>query len=289
MLRVSVSFLILATFLLVGTPATAAAQDGSDDVTWRNTSEISYLLSGGNSVASTLGLRNGLRRTTARGALRVDLNALRTESVRISRFAVGSSPESFSVEEERERERTAERYGVSTRYDLNLSERFYTFAGATWNRNTFAGFRGRSVIVAGAGNQWGAGTDWEVKVGYGLTYTQQTDVTPDPDRASSFAGLQLTLDYAHELRDGIEAEVKWVVDGNARETSDVRGDLTHSLTSSLTDRLALKTTLQLHVDADPPVEALALRLPGGEPAGTNVLVPLRKVDHSLSLSLVITF
>jgi len=283
-----VAALLLAVGLLAPAPPDLAAQDAST-VEWRNTTELSYLLSGGNSGASTLGLRNGLRRTAERGAFRLDLNALRTDAVRISRVAVGTSQDDFEVEEDRDRERTAERYGVQTRYDLNLSERFFAFAGAGWDRNTFAGFESRTVIVTGAGNQWGQGTDWGLKVGYGLTYTVQNDVTPDPDRASSFAGLRATLDYVHELTESTGAEVKWVIDGNARETSDVRGDLTHSLTSTLSERLALKTTLQLLIDADPPLQSIPLTLPGGESAGTSVLTPLRRLDHSLSVALVVTF
>jgi putative salt-induced outer membrane protein YdiY len=287
-LSVSLGALLAAVLIAPGLPAPLAAQDAAT-VEWRNTTEFSYLLSGGNSGASTLGLRHGLRRTDDRGAFRLDLNALRTDAVRISRVAVGTSQDNFEVEEDRERERTAERFGVETRYDLNLSERFFAFAGAGWNRNTFAGFESRTVIVTGAGNQWGQGSDWELKVGYGLTYTVQDDVTPDPDRASSFAGLRATLDYTHELTESTGAEVKWVLDGNARETSDVRGDLTHTLTSTLSERLALKTTLQLLVDAEPPLQSLPLTLPNGEPAGTSVLTPLRRLDHSLSVALVVTF
>lgn len=279
--------LVLIAVILVPAPLWGQVNT-AEEVTWRNAAEITFLMDGGNSEASTLGLRNSLRRTGPSGELRVDMTSLRTDATRITRQAVGTSAEEFRVEELRETERSAERYSVQTRYDQNLSERLFAFGGVGWERNTFAGFNHRTVAVAGAGSQWGQGRDWQLKVGSGLTYTVQRDVTPDPDRDDSFAGLRLTMDYAHDLTPGTELELRWVVDGNAQEPSDVRGDLVQAVSASLTNRLALKTTLQLRLDNEPPVESLPLITPGGAPTEQEVLAPLGRMDHSLSVALVIT-
>jgi putative salt-induced outer membrane protein YdiY len=282
--------LVAAGFALCLAPAGGLlAQTADDDgPRWRNTSELSFLMTGGNSVASTLGIRNTLRRTHGPSEFRLDVAGLRTDATRLDRFAVGTSPDDFRVEEDRDRERTAERYGVEGRYDRELSEAFFLFGGVGWARNTFAGFNHRTVASAGAGNRWRSPDVWEVKVGYGLTYTVQRDVTPDPERDDSFAGLRATLEYEHALGSNAEFALKWVVDGNAQEFSDVRGDLAQSVSASLTDRLSMKTTLQLQVDNDPPVESLELRAPTGDPTGERVLTPLGRVDHSLSVALVVT-
>lgn len=278
----------MSAFFLAPAGGLLAQAPDEDGPQWRNTSELSFLMTGGNSVASTLGLRNTLRRSHGPSQFRLDVTGLRTDATRLERFAVGTSPDDFRVEEDRDRERTAERYGVEGRYDRELGEAFFLFGGVGWARNTFAGFNHRTVVSAGAGSRWRRPDAWEVKLGYGLTYTLQRDVTPDPDRADSFAGLRATLEYEHVLSPSAEFALKWVVDGNAQEFSDVRGDLTQAVSASLTDRLSLKTTLQFLVDNDPPVESLELRAPTGEPIGENVLAPLGRVDHSLSVALVVT-
>jgi putative salt-induced outer membrane protein YdiY len=281
----------LCSGLVLSAPDPLSAQDpgGETGVTWRNTSELSYLLTGGNSSANTLGLRNALRRRSATGEFRMDLSVRRTETTRVSRTAVGASPDDFEVSEERDSERTAERYAVDGRYDRNLGEHFFAFAGLGWERNEFAGFNHRTVAVTGAGNQWsGSDGDWELKVGYGVTYTVRRDVVPDPSRDDSFAGLRLTLDHAHELTESTDLELKWVADGNLQETSELRADLTQGVSTALSDRLALKTTLQLLWDNDPPLESLPLVAPDGTPLGQQVRVPLGRVDHTISVALVIT-
>jgi putative salt-induced outer membrane protein YdiY len=281
------------TFLLLGLavafllPFEAAAQD-EEAPRWRNTAEISYLVSGGNSAASTLGVRNTLRRTANRGEFRGDFSLLRTDATRSSRFAVGT-PESFEVQEDRETERTAERYSAEARYDLNLSPRTFASGSAGWQRNTFAGFRGRTVLALGGGTRWSSPDRWDLKLGAGVTYTFQTDVDPEPNGDNRFGGVRVTLDHERQLTTGTSFELKWVVDANAEDTKDVRGDLSQSVSANLTSRLALKTTLQLLADNDPPLIRIPLQEPAGTDTGETVRVPLRKLDRMLSVALVVTF
>ncbi len=280
-----------ALLLLVGLaiPEWAAAQssEGRDNPRWRNASEITFILDGGNSAASTLGLRNTLRRTGSRTQLRVEATALRTDATRITRRAVGT-PDDFRVEEDRDTERSAERYSLRTRIDRTLTPRTFAFSGVGGEQNTFAGFNHRTVTSAGAGAQWGEEDVWELKVGTGLTYTVRRDVTPDPARDRSFAGLQVTMDYDRQLGEETEIEFRWVVDGNAREFSEVRGNLKQALTTTLTSRLALKTTLELLLENEPPSESIPLVAPGGNGSDETVRVPLRRMDYGLSVALVIT-
>jgi putative salt-induced outer membrane protein YdiY len=281
-----VALALAAAALVAGLPAAASAQDAAASP-WRNQAEFSLVATGGNASTSTVGLRNTLRRALDRGELRFDVGALRTDAARVERRAVGTES-SFQVERESETERTAERYTAQGRFDLNLSERTFGYTSAGWERNTFAGFNARTVLALGAGTRWERSEAWELKVGAALTYTFQDDVDPDPDRADRFAGLRGTLDHQHRLTTGTSLELKWVVDANAREWSDVRGDLSQSVSASLSDRLALKTTLQLLVDNDPPLRRVPLFTPGGEDTGATVLTPLRKMDRSLSVALVVT-
>ena len=256
---------------------------------WSNVTELSFLLSGGNAGASSLGLRNSLRRVAPDGEFRVDLTALRTDAIRSQRTAEGAGPDDFIVREDRERERTVERYGVQFRYDRRLSDRFFAFGGSGWDRNLLGGFEHRTVTSIGAGNRWGpGGEEWRIRVGYGVTYTVQRDVTPDPERDDSFAGARLTLDYEHQISESTTTETNWIIDGNAQRTRAFRGDFSTSLTTSLASRLGFQTTVQILWDNDPPLERLSLVAPSGESLQEDVLVPLRRLDHSVSLGLVFT-
>jgi putative salt-induced outer membrane protein YdiY len=283
------SRLPLTTALLAGglalLPLTAAAQE--DGVRWRNTSEVSFLVNDGNAVQRSLGLRNSLRRASPTGELRFDMATLRTDATRIERRAVGNL-DGFQVEEERETERTAERWSAQGRYDRNLNRILFAYGSTGWERNTFAGFNSRTILSSGAGARMGREDVWEFKVGAGLTYTFQDDVDPDPDGLDRFAGLRSTLDYEHRISASTQLEVAWVVDANAQEWNDVRGDLSQSVATSLTDRLALKTTFQLLLDNDPPLQRVPLLDPTGSDTGSTVLVPLRKRDQVISVALVLT-
>lgn len=275
-----------AALLVVGVPVTAQAQD-SEEVRYRNTSEVSFLVNGGNAVQSSLGLRNAFRRTSPTGELRLDMATLRTDATRIERTAVGTSDD-FRVEEDRETERTAERWSAQARYDRNLNRILFGYGSSGWERNTFGGFNSRTILSGGAGARMGREDVWEFKLGAGLTYTFQEDVTPDPDGLDRFAGLRSTLDYEHQLAASTKVEVSWVVDANVQEWNDVRGDLSQSIATSLSDRLALKTTFQLLLDNDPPLQRVPLLGTGGIDTGETVLVPLLKRDQVISVALVLT-
>ncbi len=286
----SLKLLLVASLILaVGfRPVEADAQE-SGEHEWTNVTELSFLLSGGNAGASSLGLRNAVRRTAPNGELRIDLAAIRTDAIRSTRVAEGADSDDYVVREDRERDRTVERYSIQLRYDRNLSDRFYAFGGSGWDRNEPGGFEHRTVTVLGAGSRWGPGGDeWRLRVGYGVTYTVQRDVTPDPDRDDSFAGARLTLDHEYHFSEGARAESSWTIDGNAQRMRDFRGDLTTSVSSQLGSRLALQTTVQLLWDNDPPLERLPLLGPDGEASAEDVLEPLRRLDHSLSVGLAIT-
>jgi putative salt-induced outer membrane protein YdiY len=244
-------------------------------------------MTGGNASANTVGLQNTLRRTSDRGEWRLDLATIRTDATRITRRAVGSA-DAFSIETDRETERTSERFRTQLRKDLNLSDRTFAYGSAGWDRNLFAGFRSRTVAALGAGTRLESPDHWTLKLGSALTYTVQEDVDPDPDRPSRFAGVRGTLDHSHELATGTSLELEWVVDANARAWRDTRANLTQGVTATLNERMALKTTLQLLLVNDPPSVRVPLFTPAGISADRSVLTPLGKVDRSLSVALVVT-
>jgi putative salt-induced outer membrane protein YdiY len=261
--------------------------DAQERSPWRNRTEFSLVMTGGNAATSTVGLQNTLRRLFDSGELKLDVATIRTDATRVSRRAVGT-PEAFEVVTERATERTSERVRAQIRGDRNLGERTFAYASVGWDRNLFAGFRSRTVTALGAGSRLEAPDTWSLKLGAALTYTVQDDLEPDPDRPTRFAGLRGTLDHTHQLTPGTGLELEWVVDANAREWNDTRAKLTQGVAATLSERLALKTTLQFLLVNDPPSVRIPLFNDAGEPLQPSVLTPLGKVDRSLSIALVVT-
>lgn len=273
-----------AVFVGLGNPTPVLGQGSTP--TWRNQTEFSLVMTGGNASSSTLGLRNALRLALAQGEVRLDVESIRTDASRTTRRAVGSEGD-FRVEENRASERTAERFLAQARLDRNLSERTFAYGSTGWERNTFAGFDTRTILAAGAGTRL-EGDGWETKAGAALTYTFQTDVDPDPTRPTQFGGLRGTLDHGQAISTGTRLALKWVVDANAREWSDLRGNFSQAVSASLSDRLALKTTAQFQFANDPPSRRIPLFNEAGIDTGRTVLTPLGKWDRSLSIALVVT-
>ena len=79
-----------------------------------------------------------------------------------------------------------------------------------------------------------------------------------------------------------------MVDENVEDTEDLRVDWINSLTVSLSERLAFKTSLQLLFDNQPALLSVMLLDAGGVATGTDVLTPGDKVDSILTLTLVIS-
>lgn len=264
----------------------AAGQDGAAPQGWSATAELTGVWTAGNSTASTFGLNASVRREWARSELKVDGGGIRTEAVRMTRVARGSV-ESYEIEEETDRERTAESYYARARFDRRLSEAFYTFAGADWLRNTFSGVDSRTLFAAGAGNRWIADERTRFKTDAALTYTLQDDVVNNPFVNSEFAGVRAALDLWKYVSSSAEFASVLVADWNLDNREDVRLDWTSSLPVSINARLALKPSLQLLWRNEPSLIEVPLVAPDGSATGELVTTPLEKLDTFFTLALVV--
>lgn len=269
-------------------PATAHGQEDEEEPGWYWDAELTLVFAAGNSATSTVGAAAGVRRLWEVTEFRLRTGGLRTESGTISRTAVGS-PDDFEVVEETDRERTAENYFVRTRLNRDLSDRFFVYGGAGWERNTFAGFDTRLSFVAGAGNSWVETERIRFLTDYGLTYTIQEDVIDDPDTADSFAGLRVSAEFFRRLTGTTGFLSQLVVDENLNETEDLRADFTNSVHIEISEALALRTSLQLLYDNLPSLTTVDLEQPAGTPTGQTVQVPLDELDTRLSIALVASF
>jgi hypothetical protein len=266
--------------------SSARAQDEEKELGWFFTGEISGVWTGGNSESNTLGLASTLRRVWSRSELKLEGGAIRSESALTTRTAVGTTTD-FQVQEVTNREKTAENYYLRGRYDYQVSPLFYTFGGADWLRNTFAGIDSRILFAAGAGNTWYDKADVRFKTDYSLTYTFQEDVIENPFIKANFPGVRLAYDFWWQLTSSTEFESTLTSDLNLDNTEDIRLDFTNALPIAISSKLAFKPSLQLLWRNEPSLTEIDLFQPDGTPTGDKVLVPLNKLDSFFTVALVV--
>ena len=281
---------LAAVLALAASSAPAGAGEGSPG--WSDTAEFSYVVTDGNSETSTLGFKNKLLRSWEGSAIELNAGGIRAEATTTDRlFAVGTV-NNFSVTEESTTEATAENYYLNGRYDWKLSEHAFWFAGAGWDRNEFAGIANRYTGFGGFGNTWADRDDLKFRTDYGLTYTKQNDVVENPEVDDTFMGFRFSWSYLHRFADATTYGNDLVLDENLEEKDDFRADMTNWVTVAMSERLALKVSLQWLFDNSPSIELIDLFATAPPPgASSPVKVPreLDDLDTIFTTSLVITF
>lgn len=280
---------LAATAALALLAAPAEAQEASAaPPKWSFQGELTSVLSHGNSEAVTLGLGSVIRREAEKNALRFEAGAIRVETGKITRKAVGTA-DAFTVTRDVERSKTAESLFARARYDRTLSERVFAFGGVDWLRNTFAGIDSRFLLAAGGGSRLAAGERTRFSTSYAVTYTFQQDVVKNPFVGTDFVGVRLGWELWRKLSATAVFESDFTGDQNLRDTGDRRFDLTNALTVDVSDKIALKPSLQLLWRDQPSLADVALYAADGTPTGTKVRAPLEELDTFFRLALVLRF
>lgn len=278
--------LLLASALLLGAvPDIGAAQEDSASFSWENATELSFVSTGGNASSSTLGLKAALTGTGGQNTFKVELGGIRGQTNTVTRTATGT-PTDFTVNKTTASQLTAESYFVRGRYVRNL-RRAFVFSGSGWDRNTFAGIQNRYSLVGGFGLTLVDNESGHFKADLGATYTIQKDVDPAPDADEGFAGFRLSVDAKRQVSENSDLESALVLDENVEQTGDLRADWINSVSVSLSESLAFKTSLQLLFDNRPALIEVPLVDGTGAPTGTRVSTPGRKLDRLLTLTMVI--
>ncbi len=266
---------------LIASPA--AAQDTGWG--WENATELSFVSTGGNASSSTFGLKASLTGIGGPNTFKLDVGGIRAESELTTRTATGT-PANFRVTEITTSELTAGSYFGRGRYDRALGKAF-AFAGAGWDRNTFAGVRNRFALVGGFGKTWIEAESGRFKTDIGGTYTIQKDVEPAPGVDAAFGGARVTVEATRRVSATTDFATTLVADQNLEETGDFRVDWVSSLAVAISGGLALNTSLQLLYDTEPSLLRVPLVDGTGAPTGQNVLTPGEKIDSVVTLTLVI--
>jgi putative salt-induced outer membrane protein YdiY len=273
------------------TPTASQAVDEKafklDDPGLYANADLSYVLTSGNSSASSLGFKGDLTRRWTKHSLGLAAGGIRaSSSAADARYAVGT-PDDFEVRIP-DAEPTAEGYYGRGRYDYKLSDRLFTTAGAGWERNRFSGIDNRWVADTGLGYILLSNERTSFRGMAGITYTNE-DYTVEDGRDGSFVGARLGWDFRQKLFESTTFTHTLVADENLEETDDLRVDAQFGLHVAMSSTLGLKVNWRLLWDNLPALSEVPLVGPGGVPTGLTVLAPYKELDQGFSVSLVFTF
>ena len=285
-LKMVVCSVFLFSIIAVASSPDVWAQDEENKYRWFFTTELSSVVTTGNSESSTFGLVATLRRVYERAELKFDGGAVRTDAALKTRTAVGTLDD-FWVDETERREKTAENYYARGRYDYNITKRFDVFSGADWLRNPFAGLDSRFLLALGAGNIWADSDKRRFKTNYSVTYTFEEEVVSNPFTASRVGGVRLGYDYFDQLTESTQFTSTLTADWNLDNTDDVRVIANFGLPISISSKLAFKPALTLQWRNDPALTEVPLFDPSGTDTGDKVLVPLEALDMIFTAALVV--
>lgn len=268
---------VLAVLALI--PMAALAEDEAP-TGWQDTAELGLVVTSGNSESTSFSLKNTLSRKWDRSGFTLKLGALKVDTTETVRQEVGG----LLVTSD-ETDTTAENYYINGRYDREISERLFWFLGAGWDRNEPAGTENRYIGEAGLGQRWFDTDDRRFTTRYAATFTKQEDIVELED--DTFLGVRLSWDYMNKLSGNTTYANLLVVDVNADETSDWRGDMINSLTVAMSERMALKLSLQWLYDNEPSL--VTEDVLGAVTLPPTIIVEADDLDTIFTASLVVNF
>jgi putative salt-induced outer membrane protein YdiY len=178
---------------------------------------------------------------------------------------------------------------LETRYERQISDRWYWYAAMGWDRNEPAGIKNRTVLASGVGNVWFDRAEARFRTDLGLTYTDQEDLVEPVGSGGGFAGLRLSYDYWRQLTTTAEFTSLLTLDQNLDRSNDLRAALANTLAVRISGNLALKLSHELQYDNSPSLIAVPVVSLQGTPVGEDLLVEADDVDSTISLALVVAF
>ena len=280
---------VVFALLLTATASRAQVEvEEGEELGWSNATDLSLVVTDGNSSTETLGFNNYLDHlwSNARYSLRIEAVRSNTADDPYA-VEIPDSGGDFDVVYPA-KELDVERYFIENRYDRNITERFFWNAGVSWERNKNAGILNRYIGFAGVGNLWWSREDLGFSTTYGLSYTDREDEIPDPAKDGSFVGFRFGWEYMNKWGKVTTYRNNWNFTNSLNDTSDYYSDMVNSISVAINSRLALKVSLQWLYNSLPGLEEVSLFDPNGDEIGV-VTIRKEKLDTIFSTSLVVNF
>lgn len=280
---------------LLGAAALAAPAAAEEPkLGWADAAELTFVATDGNAEAQTLGFRNLLTHTAPRARFSLEAAGLRAETTTTTFRVEGTAPD-FRVVEDSQSNVTSESYLLRGRYEYDLSERWYGFGGAGWERNQFAGFDSRQSVVAGLGRTWFASDEAKLRTDLGATYTREESTlrirrgTREVRLESESLGARFSSDFLRKITPSTTYTNVLFIDQNLDDSDDLRADMTNALAVAINKTLALKVSLQLLFDNQPGLIGIVVPGEPGSGGDGRIVIERDDLDSVLSVALVMNF
>jgi hypothetical protein len=231
---------------------------------WSNSTDLSLVLTAGNSAAQTWGFTNKLRHVWKNARFDSEVNVVRSDTSDDRFFMVGPgiefpvggapvNPPTSLIKPDPTRD--VANYLISGSYERNITPGLFWNAGASWDRNDDAGILNRYIVHAGVGNTWVDTERRRFATSYGLSYTDREEEKPDPEADRRFAGARLGWDYIERFNVGTTFDNKFAANVNLSDATDYSFNTTSALTVAVVNHVSLKVSLQWLYENEPALES----------------------------------
>jgi len=231
---------------------------------WSNSTDLSLVITAGNSAAQTWGFSDKLRHVWKDARFELEGNVVRSDTSDDRFFMVGpglefpvggapANPPTSLIRPEPTLD--VGTYLIGGSYERNITPRFFWKAGASWDRNDDAGILNRYITHAGVGNNWVDTARRRFATTYGFSYTEREEEEPDPQKDRRFAGARLGWEYMEQFKEGTTFDNKFASNVNLSDPADYSVNTTAALTVSVVSHISLKVSLQSLYENEPALES----------------------------------
>lgn len=242
----------------------AASKDDSK-LGWSNATDLSLVVTNGNSNSATLGFSDQLRHVWKQARFEFEVTGVRSNKsddryLLVTpglEFLVGSAPANPSTSLVKpEPTLDVENYLVRGTYERDLSPKLFWSAGVSWDRNKDAGIRNRYIGYGGVGNKWWENERRRFTTSYSLSYTDREEVEPDPEKDRRFAGARFGWDYIERFNTATSFDSNFALNLNLSKRTDYSISTLNALTVSVANHVSIKLSLQWLFENEPALETL---------------------------------
>lgn len=270
-----------ALMFLVLPPRAFAQQEGDEELAepvkpWSNEAQLAIVDAAGNSSSRTIAAANRFTYNWTYSEL-----ILTAEIFRQSSETRVLTNEVDGVRVDTLDELAAERYEAGAKYRQNLLDELFWYALGAWYQNEPAGVESRWSANGGFGYRFLETAASLVAGEIGVGMEQQDLVGAGSD---SYVSGRAYLEVRHRFSDNAGFQTELELLENLQDTDDLRLSAKASVTSEITDILALRVGWDLKYDNQP-----AVLLVDSNPEAPPSPFVFDKVDRTLSVSLVVSF
>jgi len=230
---------------------------------WFNATELSIVLTDGNSSQQTYGFDNTFRYVWKRSRMKFRVDWVRTDNADDPyllvqpglTFLPGESLDTPPTTEVKPPVKLDfEQFLVSLEYGREITKRVFWTVGGSWDRNEDAGILSRYIAFGSIGNLWSDFDDLRWSTSYGGSYTDREETEPDPQKEAKFFGIRLASSLQMKIGEITTFTNEFAGIASLADWSDFTIDISSGLAVKMGKHLALKVSLQWQFNNEPALE-----------------------------------